>query len=200
MLYYKDNQFHICPFIAHYTAHGKRQFKYTNDKQWWINFVQRWWHHKDLEFTSVNPTQNQLNRLDEINNANISQGFKSGASSYVESGILPKDDSGAVQPPFDQFTESPDPSNSMLQAAFELAIEDLMDKKAQEKDYKNADRLMAYTSSTNTTWKNEAEAFIQWRDDMFTHCFTVVEDIVNQDRDVPSISEFLDELPTITWP
>lgn len=107
MLYYRDGQFHICPFIAHYLHRGQRQFKYTNDKQWWTDFVNRWWHHKDLEFTSVTPTQAQLDRLAEINNAEISEGFKSGASMYVESGKLPKDEAGNIEPPFESFTESP---------------------------------------------------------------------------------------------
>ena len=107
MLYYED-EWKICPFIAHYKSYGKPEFKYTNNKQWWINFVNRWWHHKDLEFTSVTPTQDQLDRLTEINNAGISEGFKSGASMYVESGQLPKDEAGNVEPPFDQFTESPE--------------------------------------------------------------------------------------------
>ena len=88
MLYYKNRQFNICPFIAHYKAHGKPEFKYTNDKQWWIEFVNRWWHHTDLSFTDVNPTQAQQTRLDEVNAAPIPEGFQAEASNYVETGEL----------------------------------------------------------------------------------------------------------------
>ena len=197
MLYFKNNQWNICPSIAHYTVHGQRKLKYTKDKNWWTDFVNKWWHHRDLQFTQVIPTQAQLDRLAEINSAGISEGFQSGASMYVESGLLPKDEQGNIRPPFDQFTENPDPSNSMLQAEYELAIEDLMDKKAQEKGYKNADRFMVYTSSTNQQWKDEADAFIQWRDDMFEYCFGVMQDVVNQDRDAPRAQELLNELPTL---
>lgn len=200
MLYHKDGQFHVCPYIAHYLGRGQRQFKYTNDKKWWTDFVNRWWHHKDLEFTQVTPTQAQLDRLAEINNAGISQGFNSGASMYVESGLLPKNEAGNVEPPFDQFTESPDPSNSMLQTEFEMAIEDLMDKKAKSKNYRNPNRLMLYTSSKKQKWKDEADAFISWRDDMFEYCYQEMEKIMLQQRDLPTVQEFLDELPEMVWP
>ena len=202
MLYYdyENNQFNICKFIAHYYTYEQRAFKYTNDKQWWTDFVNKWWHHRDLQFTQVTPTQAQLNRLAEINNAGIPELQKAGACMYVESGLLPKDEQGNIEPPFDQFTEQPDPTNSMLQAGYELAIEDLMDKKAQERGYKNADRIMAYTSSTKQQWKDEADAFIKWRDDMFEYCFGVIEDVVNQNRDAPSVQELLNELPSLNWP
>ena len=195
MLYYENNQFSVCNFIAHYTTYGQQMFKYTNSKEWWTNFVNRWWHHGDLQFTQVTPTQAQLNRLTEINDAGISEGFKAGACMYVESGLLPKDEEGNVGPPFDQFIENPDPSNSMLQTEYELAIENLMDRTARGRGYKNADRFMVYTSSTKQQWKDEADAFIKWRDDMFVYCFGVMQDIVEQKRNVPSVDELLNELP-----
>ena len=195
MLYYKDDQFNICKFIAHYITYGQQTFKYTNNKAWWTNFVNRWWHHRDLQFTQVIPTQAQLNRLAEINSAGISELQKSGSCMYVESGLLPKNEEGNVGPPFDQFTEQPDPSNSMLQTEYELAIEDLMDRTARERGYKNADRFMVYTSSTKQQWKDEADAFIKWRDDMFIYCIGVMEGIVKQERDAPRVQELLDELP-----
>ena len=197
MLHYKNNQFNICKFIAHYVTYGQRAFHYTNDKQWWTEFVNKWWHHRDLQFSQVTPTQAQLDRLAEINNAGISGSQKSGSCMYVESGLLPRDEQGNVRTPFDQFVENPDLSNSMLQTEYELPIEDLMDKKAQEKRYKNADRLMVYTSSTNRQWKAEADEFVQWRDDMFAYCYQVLNDIAAGNRDVPTVQELLSELPEI---
>ena len=198
MLYYENNQFNICPFIAYYMTYGQKQFKYTNDKQWWTEFVNKWWHHRDLQFTQVIPTQAQLDRLAEINKAGISESYKSDASSYVESGLFFKDEEGNIRPLFEQFTESPDLSNSMLKTEYELAIENLMNKKAQEKSYKDADRLMAYTSSSKQEWKDEANAFITWRDDVFMYCFDMIQDIVSQNRNAPN--DFLGELPVIKWP
>ena len=103
MLYY-DNEWKICPFIAHYKSYGKPEFKYTNNKQWWIEFVNRWWHHTDLSFTDVNPTEAQQTRLDEVNAAPIPEGFQAEASAYVESGLVLNPDN----PHFAGFTESPE--------------------------------------------------------------------------------------------
>ena len=88
MLYYENNQWHICPYKAKYTTHGEPQEKYTADKKWWKNFVNKWWHHESLHFEPVNPTSAQLARLNEINNADIPQGFISDASAYVEYGYV----------------------------------------------------------------------------------------------------------------
>ena len=107
MLYY-DNEWKICPFIAHYKSYGKPEFKYTNDKQWWIEFVNRWWHHTDLSFTDVNPTQAQQTRLDEVNNAGIPQGFGYEAGMYVESGLVVNPDN----PHFAGFTQWPEALDS----------------------------------------------------------------------------------------
>ena len=200
MLHYENNQYNICKFIAHYTTYGQRTFKYTNDKQWWTEFANRWWHHRDLQFTPVTPTQAQLDRLAEINNAGISGPQKSGSCMYVESGLLPRDEQGNIRPPFDRFTERPDLENSMLQAEYELPIEELMDKKAQERRYKNADRLMVYASSTDQRWKAEADAFAKWRDDMFAYCFQVLSDVAAGTRVAPTVRELLSELPEMVWP
>ena len=200
MLYYENDQFHICEFIAHYVTYGQRAFKYTNDKKWWAEFVNKWWHHRDLQFTPVTPTKAQLDRLAKINALGIPEGFKAGASNYVETGLLPRDENEDVLPQFSKLAEQPDLSNAMLQTEYELAIEDLMDEKAQERRYKNADRLMVYTSSTNNRWKDEAAVFIQWRDKMFAYCYQVLSDVAAGKRIVPTVQELLNELPEIVWP
>jgi len=104
MLYYKDNKWHICPYKAKYTTHGELQEKYTTDKSWWQNFVNKWWHHENLHFEPVNPTDEQFARLDEINNASIPQGFISDASAYVEYGYVQNKDSSH----FDGFSDQQD--------------------------------------------------------------------------------------------
>ena len=196
MLYYRGNEWNICPFIAHYTSYGKQEFKYTNNKKWWQDFVQKWWHTDNLSFSDVIPTQNQLNRLDEINNANIPEGFGSESSNYVESGILITPDN----PHFAGFTEQPDFTNSYSILQYENDIEDLLEQKAKEKGYKSADRLFSYVNSSNVQWKTEAEVFTQWRDDMFEYCYQMFSDVAQGIREVPSTEELIAELPEITWP
>lgn len=111
MLYYKNNKWHICPYKAKYTTHGEPQEKYTTDKKWWENFVNKWWHHENLRFEPVKPTDEQLARLDEINNAGIPQGFMADALMYVEYGYVQNKDNPLFegfsdqQDAFDKFTK-----------------------------------------------------------------------------------------------
>ena len=195
MLYY-DNEWKICPFIAHYKAHGKPEFKYTNNKQWWINFVNRWWHHTDLSFTDVNPTQAQQTRLDEVNTAEIPEGFQAEASAYVESGLVLNPDN----PHFAEFTEQPDLTNTTLVQVYKQAVEQHLDTVAQERDYGSILHLCSYPPSGNPTWKAEGEAGVAWRDAVWAHCYQMLEDVGMQDRTAPSVEELIAELPEIVWP
>ena len=195
MLYY-DNEWKICPFIAHYKAHGKPEFKYTNNKQWWINFVNRWWHHTDLSFTDVNPTQVQQTRLDEVNAAPIPEGFQAEASAYVESGLI----LDTENPHFAGFTEQPDLTNTTLVQVYKQAVEQHLDTVAQERDYGSILHLCSYPPSGNPTWKAEGEAGVAWRDAVWAHCYQMLEDVGMQVRTAPSVEELIAELPEIVWP
>ncbi len=115
MLYYENNQWHICPYKAKYTTHGEPQEKYTTDKSWWQNFVNKWWHHESLHFEPVNPTSAQLARLNEINNAGIPQGFISDASAYVEYGHVQNKDSSH----FFGFSDQQDAFDKFIAEKFE---------------------------------------------------------------------------------
>ena len=195
MLYY-DNEWKICPFIAHYKAHGKPEFKYTNNKQWWINFVNRWWHHTDLSFTDANPTEAQQTRLDEVNAAPIPEGFQAEASAYVESGLVLNPDN----PHFAGFTEQPDLTNTTLVQVYKQAVEQHLDTVAQERDYGSILHLCSYPPSGNPTWKAEGEAGVAWRDAVWAHCYQMLEDVGMQVRTAPSVEELIAELPEIVWP
>ena len=195
MLYY-DNEWKICPFIAHYKAHGKPEFKYTHDKQWWIEFVNRWWHHTDLSFTDVNPTEAQQTRLDEVNTAEIPEGFQAEASAYIESGLI----SDTENPHFAAFTESPDLTNTTLVQVYKQAVEQHLDTVAQERDYGSILHLCSYPPSGNPTWKAEGEAGVAWRDAVWAHCYQMLDDIANGERSAPTMDELVEELPEMEWP
>ena len=195
MLYYKNNQWHIHPFVAHYTAYGKRDFKYTNDKKWWEKFVTKWWHHENLTFTNTKPTQAQLNRLAEVNSVGIPEGFQADASNYVESGLVNSDN-----PHFAGFTETPDLTNTTLVQRYKMAVEEHLDAVAREREYGSILHLCSYPPSGNPTWKAEGEAGVAWRDAVWVYCYQMLDDVANQVRTAPSIDEFIAELPEIVWP
>ena len=199
MLYYKDNQFNICPFIAHYTAYGQKQLKYTNDKKWWTDLVNKWWHHENLTFKPVNPTAAQEARLNEINALDIPEGFQAGASNYVETGLLPRDEDGEVLELFSTLTEQPDPTNTTLLTIYRNAVGTYLDELAQERDYDSILSLCTYAVSSSPARKAEGEAGIVCRDDTWDHVDQVLADVVGKARLAPSVDELLSELPTIQW-
>lgn len=66
------------------------QYVGSEDKQWWLDFEEKWEHTEIIEFIPVEPTQEQVDRLEEINQLNIPDGFGSMLSDYVENGTFPE--------------------------------------------------------------------------------------------------------------
>ena len=108
MLYYKNNQWHFCQLKVTYTVRGQQVTKYTNDKQWWLGFNEKWPHVNNLQFEYVEPTQRQKDRLDIVNAQDIPEGFLSYASEFVQNGRILEFEDGGIPVPFQSITEDPD--------------------------------------------------------------------------------------------
>ena len=92
MVYFKNNQWHICKEKVKYIQHGKEIEQYVGSEghDWWVDFEQKWEHTEIIEFMPVEPTLEQLDRLEEINKLNIPDGFGSMLSDYVGNGVFSK--------------------------------------------------------------------------------------------------------------
>jgi len=91
MIFYKNRKWNMCSEKVRYVQHGEEITQYVGSegKEWWLNFEQRHEHTEILEFIPVQATQEQLNRLDEINQLGIGEGFSSICGDYVEFGLFP---------------------------------------------------------------------------------------------------------------
>lgn len=87
MLYRDGNKWSLSPYKVKYIQNGETLEKYTNNKQWWVDFAQQWEHTQIVEFTDVIYTNEQLNRLKEIED--IADGFGDICGNYVEFGVFP---------------------------------------------------------------------------------------------------------------
>lgn len=77
---------------AIYLSYGQQEQQYTSDKDYWHRMEQRWEHVDNLSFSDVTPTQEQTDRLAEINqHPLLSDLYGYEASLYVEHGIIPED-------------------------------------------------------------------------------------------------------------
>lgn len=81
------------------------------------------------------------------------------------------------------------------------AIQTLIDNAAIARRYDGGVSLASYAVSTNTTWAAEAQAFISWRDAVWTYAYDQFDLLETGQRPMPaSIGAFLAELPVATWP
>lgn len=93
MVYFKNNQWHICKEKVKYTQHGEEFEQYVGAEghDWWVDFEQKWEHTDIIEFIPVKHTAEQLQRLEEINSLNIPDGYGELVQNYVVSEIFPND-------------------------------------------------------------------------------------------------------------
>lgn len=92
MVYYEDNQWHLCTEKVRYVQRNKEieQSVEAERHQWWLDFEHKWSHTEILEFTPIEPTEEQLIRFNEISQFNIPEGFGVELSKYVENGVFPE--------------------------------------------------------------------------------------------------------------
>lgn len=83
---------------------------------------------------------------------------------------------------------------------FRFAVQSLLDAKAQEKQYDNSFTLASYVASTNPIWKEEAEAFVAWRDAVWGYALAELDKVQSGTREIPTLEAFLEELPPFEWP
>lgn len=83
---------------------------------------------------------------------------------------------------------------------YENAIQNLVDNTARERQFADGVSLASYVASTKPKWAAEAQAFVAWRDYVWTSAYAELEKVQNGEREQPSIEAIIEELPKITWP
>lgn len=86
-----------------------------------------------------------------------------------------------------------------LTKQFTASVQKWMDNKAQERGYDNIISACTYADSTDEKFAAEGKAAKEWRDKVWRHCYDVVAQVVSGNRDIPTISELLAELPKLEW-
>lgn len=92
------------------------------------------------------------------------------------------------------------PSSYPTEDEYAVAIQKQVDQIAQSQKYADGVSLASYDNSTNPVWAAEAKTFVAWRDQVWAYAFLELEKVKNGQRPQPSIEEFLQELPVISWP
>lgn len=87
MLYLKNGEWALSPFKVKYKQSNETLEQYTDDKQWWNSFAEKWNHTEIVEFEDVTYSDRQKARLEEIQGTD--EGFEYYAGKYVLDGTFP---------------------------------------------------------------------------------------------------------------
>lgn len=91
MIFYRDGQWSVSRLKIKYTRNGEEEIKNVGSegKQWWLDFETKWDDMEIVEFTPVEVTQEQEDRLVEINNLSVPEGRVNIVSDFVMYGMFP---------------------------------------------------------------------------------------------------------------
>lgn len=79
------------------------------------------------------------------------------------------------------------------------AVQNLLDSKAQEKNYDNGFAIASYANSTDTIFHEEATRFIVWRDQCWRECYNILAQFQNGEIEMPTVEYVLERLPSLEW-
>lgn len=94
-------------------------------------------------------------------------------------------------------------NNAMIEKHLKNILDSIIlfiDKVAQIKSYGNALSCISYFNSSNLTWKDEAEAFITWRDSIWAYVYQELPKFENGERQLIPADQFIEEFPPMIWP
>ena len=89
MLIKKGNRFELYPHKVRYNQHGKEREQWAlPNKEWWVDFADKWQHTTIIEFQEVTLNQIQLERFAEVETG-IPESFASACVDYILEGVFP---------------------------------------------------------------------------------------------------------------
>ena len=126
LIFYKNGKWHLCSEKVRYIQHGEEitQYVCSEGHDWWIDFEEKWEHTEIIEFIPVEPTQEQIDRLEEVNQLNIKEGYSAELSNYVEYDIFPEGFNHVLRPLQIQ-KENSSLSNYVLDVDMRLTMQEL---------------------------------------------------------------------------
>lgn len=82
-----------------------------------------------------------------------------------------------------------------------IDVQQHLDKTAQVRKYDSMLSLCTYATSTNAAFQAEAQAGVQWRDDVWTKVYSILDEIDSGVRPASTtFDDIANELPVLIWP
>ncbi len=80
------------------------------------------------------------------------------------------------------------------------SVQQHMDSVARSKGYDNIFTSCTYAGSNHPRFGPQGNACRDWRDAVWNHCFSVLDDVESGSRTEPTGEELISELPEMIWP
>lgn len=80
-----------------------------------------------------------------------------------------------------------------------VAVQGVLDAKAQELEYDNGFTLATYATSSKERYRNQANQFIAWRDNVWDKCYEILNAFKAGEIEMPTVEYVLERLPTLEW-
>ena len=114
---------------------------------------------------------------------------------YVENGWVLNDDVWTSKP------SAQGPTSEQVKNIISFAIQKKLDEFARTKGYDSILSACSYVSSTNESFRAQAQYCVQARDDAWTMASKIWEEVAAGTRTAPtSLEDIESTLPSLTWP
>lgn len=87
-----------------------------------------------------------------------------------------------------------------LESHYSSAIQSHLDATARERRYDGIQTAITYRNDPNPQFSAEGDALFEWRSAVWTHSTTELDKVKSGERDIPSVEDFIAELPAFEWP
>jgi hypothetical protein len=95
--------------------------------------------------------------------------------------------------------KSPEQIQALMLAKYEQALDEHLDKAAQEDRWSNRFTFVARAGYPNM-WQQKAIAFGTWMDTCNAHAYQMLQDVIAGTIQMPTIEDFIAGLPEFTYP
>lgn len=91
------------------------------------------------------------------------------------------------------------PTDEEVKNAVVVAVQELLDSVAQSRGYDNGFACASYYNSSVNTFRNEAHAYVEWRDKVWQTCYALLDSYLAGDIPRPTVEDVMSKLPVISW-
>ena len=80
-----------------------------------------------------------------------------------------------------------------------VSVQNVLDAKAHEQEYDDGFTLATYATSTKERYRNQANQFIAWRDNVWDKCYEILNAFRSGEIEMPTVEYVLERLPNLEW-